>query len=129
MEEDVIRRHRRVSKRSPTASSVSEAPAPPEPVVRESRRSSRRETRTSRRASRPQPRPEPEQVIVEEEMSVEEPEAVVVEEEDDDIVEVIEEHSPEPPPRRKKSGYRTVDPAEYGGGDAPSRGVRRNSRR
>lgn len=127
VEEDIIRRHhtarsRSTRKRSPTASSMSEVPLPPEPVV-ESRRSSRREARTSRRTSR-QTRREPEEVIVEEAMS-EEPDAVVVEEEEDDVVEVIEEHSPEPPPRRKKSGYRTVDPAEYGGGDAPSRRVGR----
>jgi len=45
---------------------------------------------------------------------------------DDDIVEVIEEHSP---PRRHRSkrdsGFRTVDPAEFGGGGRPMRKVRR----
>lgn len=44
-----------------------------------------------------------------------------------DEVVVIEEHSP---PRRSKSGYRTVDPMAYGGGDAPLREVdRKGSRR
>lgn len=48
---------------------------------------------------------------------------------EDDVVEVIEEASSvEPPPRRsRRSGgsYRTVDPYEYGGGDAPPRRMRR----
>lgn len=67
--------------------------------------------------------------MVEEHMSPEP--TVEVEEEEDDIVEVIEEHSPEPPPRResRKSGFRTVDPAEFGGGNAPSRKISRASRR
>ncbi|MCJ1477479.1 hypothetical protein MMC13_006151 [Lambiella insularis] len=47
-------------------------------------------------------------------------------EREDDIVEVIEEHSP--PPRRVRSqrvsGYRTVDPDAYGGGERPLRKVR-----
>ncbi|MCJ1322173.1 hypothetical protein MMC15_007519 [Xylographa vitiligo] len=47
-------------------------------------------------------------------------------EREDDIVEVIEEHSP---PRRVRSqrvsGYRTVDPDAYGGGERPLRKVRR----
>ena len=66
-------------------------------------------------------------VTVEEEMTVSDAPEVVVEEEEDDIVEVIEEHSPEPPPRRKKKSghYRTVDPAEFGGGDGPNRRVSR----
>ncbi len=46
----------------------------------------------------------------------------------DDEVVVIEEHSP---PRRSKSkrdsGYRTVDPLAYGGGDRPLREVRKSS--
>ncbi|KAL1856630.1 hypothetical protein Plec18170_003600 [Paecilomyces lecythidis] len=48
---------------------------------------------------------------------------------EDDVVEVIEEASSvEPAPRRsRRSGgsYRTVDPYEYGGGQAPPRRVRR----
>lgn len=63
----------------------------------------RQETRVERSVSRPAP------------------ESVVVEEQEDDVVEVIEEHSPERPPQRKKSGYRTVDPAEFGGGGDPRR--------
>ena len=47
---------------------------------------------------------------------------------EDDIVEVIEEHSPvrRPSKREKRtSGFRTVDPAEFGGGGAPMRKVSR----
>ena len=47
---------------------------------------------------------------------------------EDDIVEVIEEHSPVRRVRResrRESGYRTVDPEAYGGGDRPLRKVRR----
>lgn len=65
---------------------------------------------------------------------VEREETVVVEErvepsESDDIVEVIEEHSidrPVRPPKRGpsgRSGFRTVDPAEFGGGNRPIRNV------
>jgi len=68
------------------------------------RRREREEIRIERSVSRPAP--------------VEE--SVMVEEEEDDVVEVIEEHSPERPARRK-SGYRTVDPAEFGGGNEPRR--------
>lgn len=119
VDETIIRTHRESrSKRSETASSMSEVQAPP---IRESRRESRRTSRVSRRSSRPQ-----ETVVVEEDLS-DGPAEVIVEEEEDDIVEVIEEHSPEPPPRRKKrSGhYRTVDPGAFGGGDAPSRRINR----
>lgn len=71
------------------------------------RGSSRRETIVveERRTSRPAPPPE------------------------DDIVEVIEEHSPVRRTTRKESrrtsGFRTVDPAEFGGGDRPMRKVSR----
>ncbi|KAL2436527.1 hypothetical protein ABEF95_011643 [Exophiala dermatitidis] len=63
-----------------------------------------------------------------------EEERVVVEEhvgppsvEEEDIVEVIEEHSPERPVRKSsgRSGYRTVDPAEFGGGGRPIRKISR----
>lgn len=55
-------------------------------------------------------------------------ERVIVEERrapppEDDIVEVIEEHSPVRRPRRS-SGYRNVDPNEFGGGRRDRRGVR-----
>lgn len=125
---------------------------------RQSRRESRMSRRTSRMSRRspeqviveeemssvheaPLPR-EPEEVIVieeESEVHTAEPvdEHVIVEEEEDDIVEVIEEHSPEPPPRRRSSAatrrssaaFRTIDPAEYGGGDAPSRRISRQTNR
>ena len=67
-----------------------------------------------------------EHVVVEEHHHHMEPESVIVDEEEDDIVEVIEEHSPERPPKRdppRRSGFRTVDPAELGGGGAPRRGL------
>lgn len=149
-EELVTRRSRRSHKQSASASSASDAPPIPIPipeVVVETRRSSRNTRRDSRRTSRLSRR-SPAEVIVEEELSsvhdeviVEEEESsvrsrdeVVVEEEEDDIVEVIEEHSPEPPPRRKPSArrsatFRTVDPAEFGGGNAPSRRISRNTNR
>ncbi|OAP59420.1 hypothetical protein AYL99_06718 [Fonsecaea erecta] len=47
---------------------------------------------------------------------------------EEDIVEVIEEHSPERSPPRKpsrRSGFRTLDPAEFGGGTRPMRKVPR----
>ena len=54
----------------------------------------------------------------------------------DDVVEVIEEHSsvsgpsaPSEPPKRKKSGYRTVDPNEYAGGNYPQHEVSKEKRR
>ena len=79
------------------------------------RRETRRETIVKervRRETRPAPASEPDEVIVEEE--------------EDDIVEVIEEHSPERRPTSKRtSGFRTVDPAEFGGGNAPRRKVSR----
>jgi cytoskeletal protein RodZ len=76
----------------------------------ERRRTVREETtRVERSVSRPRPMPE---------------ESVVVEEEEDDIVEVIEEQSPERRPSRK-SGYRTVDPAEFGGGSGARRKLSR----
>ncbi|KIX99806.1 uncharacterized protein Z520_04442 [Fonsecaea multimorphosa CBS 102226] len=65
---------------------------------------------------------------------VREQETVIVEEHfgpptEEDIVEVIEEHSPERTPPRKpsnrRSGFRTVDPAEFGGGPRPMRKVSR----
>ncbi|KEF52310.1 uncharacterized protein A1O9_11550 [Exophiala aquamarina CBS 119918] len=55
-----------------------------------------------------------------------EPDSVIVDEEEDDVVEVIEEHSPVRPPKRdppRRSGFRTVDPAELGGGGAPRRSL------
>ncbi|EXJ57574.1 hypothetical protein A1O7_07922 [Cladophialophora yegresii CBS 114405] len=100
-----------------------------EKIIRHShrRRPSRSASRTSRSASRvisAASSPRRERIVREEE-------TVIVEEHvdppstvGDDIVEVIEEHSPERRPPRKpsgRSGYRTVDPAEFGGGGAPMR--------
>ena len=95
------------------------------------RRPSRSVSRTSRSASRnsrviSDTSPRRERIIREEE-------TVIVEEhmsasiEDEDVVEVIEEHSPERRPQRKptRSGFRTVDPAEFGGGGGPVRKVGR----
>lgn len=102
VEEEVIRHHSRSPRRTRSHSQsevrqVSRSRTPP-------RRESRRET-----------------IVVEETRRTSAPV-----ERDDDIVEVIEEHSP---PRRAKSkrtsGFRTVDPAEFGGGSAPLRNVRR----
>ena len=76
------------------------------------------------RSSTPPPRRESrrETIIVEE---TRRPERV---EREEDIVEVFEEHSPAPPPRRSRSGrvsgYRNVDPGEFGGGSRPLRPVR-----
>lgn len=121
-EEVVIRRRSRSSPRrevsSHTRSEVIEvsqtrdrtrSPSPPSPVRSPPRRQSSRTERiiieeTTRRPSRPPPPPQ------------------------DDIVEVIEEHSPAPPSRResrRQSGYRTVDPNDFGGGDRPMRSVSR----
>lgn len=103
-EEDVVVRERRGSRSSRRAETIevsrsrSRSPLPPSPV--------RTESRTER-------------VIVEERrMPVER---------EDDVVEVIEEHSP---PRRSKggrsrpqSGYRSVEPDRYAGGNHPVREV------
>ena len=95
-------------------------------VIRERRRSrsdsrSEMSERRSEHSHRP-PRREVrrEEIIVEARTSrVDPPE--------DDIVEVIEEHSPERRPNRRESkrmsGFRTVDPDEFGGGDRPMRRV------
>ena len=125
-------------------------------IIRERKRSSRRGSSrrgSSRRESvevrevrreRPPPVVERERIIVEErrESRPPPPPPVVVESStgSEDEVVVIEEHSP---PRRagsskkvrevrevRESGYRTVDPLAYGGGDRPLRDVeRRGSRR
>ncbi|KAK4940361.1 hypothetical protein LTR10_019467 [Elasticomyces elasticus] len=101
-----------------------------EEVIRHRRRSrsrSRAMTEASGPARSP-PRPRRERVVREETVVVEERVEPSVSAEDD-IVEVIEEHSPErPPPKRestRRSGYRTVDPAEFGGGSRPMRKVPR----
>ncbi|KAI9761863.1 MAG: hypothetical protein M4579_000803 [Chaenotheca gracillima] len=50
-------------------------------------------------------------------------------EHEDDIVEVIEDNSPARRSSRRESGYRTVDPDRYGGGNAPFNEVRKGSKR
>jgi hypothetical protein len=121
-------------------------------VIQERKRSSRRGSSrrgSSRRGSvevrevrRERPIPVVERVVVEERRESRPAPAVVVESSigSEDEVVVIEEHSP---PRRassskkvrevrevRESGYRTVDPMAYGGGDEPLRDVdRRGSRR
>ena len=73
------------------------------------------------------PAPPPRREVRRETIVVEETRRPAPVEREDDIVEVIEEHSP--PPRRvrsqRNSGYRNVDPDEYGGGDRPLRKVGR----
>jgi hypothetical protein len=96
IEEEIITRRRSRSRSSRSESEVIEVEVP----RRERRRRPMRE----------------ETIVVEERIS--EPE--------DDIVEVIEEHSPERRPSGKSkrmSGFRTVDPAEPGGGGRPMRKV------
>lgn len=103
IDEEVIRRR-----------SVSRSRSP----ARTRRRRSRSVSEVVEVRERPRTR---ERIVVEERRTESRPPPV-----DDDIVEVIEEHSP---PRRHRSkrdsGYRTVDPAEFGGGGRPMRKVRR----
>ncbi|KAI4255565.1 MAG: hypothetical protein LQ352_002509 [Teloschistes flavicans] len=112
-EETIVRRRSRSprsSRRSPPRSPSRHAP---------SRSRSRSEViEVSRHRSPPRRETRRETVILEERIrpSVQR---------EDDVVEVIEEHSPPPPRRssasRRPSGYRTVDPTAYGGGDRPLR--------
>lgn len=73
------------------------------------------------------PAPPPRREVRRETIVVEETRRPAPVEREDDIVEVIEEHSPAPRRVRsqRNSGYRNVDPDEYGGGDRPLRKVRR----
>lgn len=104
VEEEIVRHRSRSPRRSRSRSETIEIRKSRSPPRRQRERIVVEETR---RVSRP-PEPEPEDII-------------------DDIVEVIEEHSASPPPRRtskRSSGFRTVDPAEFGGGGRPMRKVR-----
>jgi len=112
VEEEIVRRRSRSGSHSRSRSRVSRASrtetAEVQSVARSPvRRENRRETIVveERRTSRPSPPRE------------------------DDIVEVIEEHSPVRRPSRRESkrasGFRTVDPADFGGGDRPMRKVSR----
>ncbi|KAL8739031.1 MAG: hypothetical protein Q9181_000313 [Wetmoreana brouardii] len=117
-EETVVRRRSRSprsSRRSPPRSPSRHAP---------SRSRSRSEViEVSRHRSPPRRETRRETVILEERTRAPPPPV----EREEDIVEVIEEHSP---PRRSSgsrrvSGYRTVDPEAYGGGNRPLRKVSR----
>ena len=104
VEEEIIRRRSRSPRRSRSHSETIEITKSRSPVRRE-----RIVVEETRRVSRP-PDPEPAETV-------------------DDIVEVIEEHSLSPPPpsrrtSKRTSGYRNVDPAEFGGGGRPMRKVR-----
>ena len=104
VEEEIVRRRSRSPRRSVSRSETIEITKPRSPPRRE-----RVVVEETRRVSRP-PEPEPAEPV-------------------DDIVEVFEDHSPSPPPpsrrtSRRTSGYRTVDPAEFGGGGRPMRNVR-----
>ena len=106
VEEEIIRRRSRSPRRNRSHSETIEITKSRSPPRRERERIVVEETR---RVSRP-PEPEPEDPI-------------------DDIVEVIEEHSVSTPPQsrrpsKRNSGFRTVDPAEFGGGGRPMRKVR-----
>jgi hypothetical protein len=107
VEEEIIRRRSRSRSLSRSRSRASRTETA---EVQSVHRSPSRRTRETivveeRRTSRPAPPP------------------------DDDIVEVIEEHSPVRRPSRRESkrtsGFRTVDPADFGGGDRPMRKVSR----
>ena len=118
-------RSRRTRRTRTHRSSMSERSSPPrrnERILVEERR------RTQR--SRPPPEPPLSPEIERDVVDVEERETER-RVENDDVVEVIEEGSslPSEPPRRKKSGYRTVDPHEYGGGNFPQKEVYESDRR
>ncbi|KAL8822040.1 MAG: hypothetical protein Q9223_000032 [Gallowayella weberi] len=113
-EETIVRRRSRSprsSRRSPSRHAPSRSRSRSE-VIEVSRhrspprRETRRETVIMEERSRPPPPPV---------------------EREDDIVEVIEEHSPvrRSSGSRRVSGYRTVDPEAYGGGNRPLRKVSR----
>lgn len=104
VEEEIVRHRSRSPRRSRSRSETIEITKSRSPARRQRERIVVEETR---RVSRPA-EPEPDDII-------------------DDIVEVIEEHSASPPPRRaskRSTGFRTVDPAEFGGGGRPMRKVR-----
>lgn len=104
-----------------------------EEIIRRRSRSPRRSRSRSETIeitkSRSPPRQQRERIVVEETRRVSRPPDLEPEETIDDIVEVIEEHSPSPPPQSRRtskrhSGFRNVDPAEFGGGGRPMRKVR-----
>lgn len=114
-EETVVRRRSR-SPRSSRRSPSRHAP---------SRSRSRSEViEVSRHRSPPRQRETRRETVILEERSRPAPPPV---EREEDIVEVIEEHSPvrRSSGSRRVSGYRTVDPEAFGGGNRPLRKVRR----
>ncbi|KAI4117609.1 MAG: hypothetical protein LQ345_002209 [Seirophora villosa] len=121
-EETVVRRR----SRSPRSSRRSPPRSPPRSLSRHapSRSRSRSEVIEVSRHRSPPRRETRRETMIMEERSRPPPQSV---EREEDIVEVIEEHSP---PRRtsgsrRVSGYRTVDPEAYGGGNRPMRKVSR----
>ena len=121
-EETIVRRR----SRSPRSSRRSPPRSPPRSPSHHapSRSRSRSEVIEVSRHRSPSRRETRRETVILEERSRPPPPPV---EREDDIVEVIEEHSP---PRRSSgsrriSGYRTVDPEAYGGGNRPLRKVSR----
>ncbi len=104
-----------------------------EEIIRRRSRSPRRSRSHSETIevtkSRSPPRRERERIVIEETRRVSRPPEPELEDPIDDIVEVIEEHSVSTPPQsrrpsKRNSGFRTVDPAEFGGGGRSMRKVR-----
>ncbi|KAI9847592.1 MAG: hypothetical protein M1837_002166 [Sclerophora amabilis] len=95
---------------------------------RTSRSSRRAETIEISRSRSPRRSPARTERIIVEERRARTP---TVPERDDDIVEVIEENSPVRHSRssRRQSGFRTVDPDQYGGGNRPLEDINRKSSR
>ncbi|KAI9654026.1 MAG: hypothetical protein M1831_005543 [Alyxoria varia] len=133
------RKHRSRRVRSEVSQVSSHHTPPPPPRSPPRRRSERMIVEETRRTERSQPPPpvpppmSPEMHRERESTYLEETERRVA---GDDVVEVIEEHSsvsapsaPSEPPKRKKSGYRTVDPNAYAGGNYPQQDVSRERRR
>ena len=109
----------RVRSRSPRRRSVSSRSETEIIEVERTHRSRSRTRSPPRRQSRRR-----ETVIIEETRRSQPPPRS----EPDEVVEVFEEHSPvrrESKKERRSSGFRTVDPTEYGGGDRPMRKVSR----
>lgn len=128
----------RRTRRTRTARSEMTERSEPEPVRSppRPRRSERIIVEETRRTERSQPPPAPASVSSpaverERESIYEREETRERRVEGDDVVEVIEEHSElsSEPPKRKKSGFRTVDPNAYGGGNYPQREVDRDRRK
>ena len=97
------------------------------PPRRNRRSETRSETIEVSRHRTPPPRRREREIIVEETTTRRQSAPPPPDDLEDDVVEVIEEHSPprqERRSRRVSSGYRNVDPDEYGGGSRRMRPVR-----